>query len=226
MSQPDAVYDALFYNYSPDIIIDRIAGIAVVIAPRFKLKYFAKSDDDAISYALNLSNQLASASIYHIVLFKVGLSPVNNYTFNPTYALLIGNVPTNKVTSGFNITAGSPSVPAGNLYVGGNLGVGNNSNLNFVNAYSLNLDSGQIPNIYGANLQNFFKGNNVAVAAGATSLAVTLPITLPSTNYAVYVTPQWNTSYWITGKTTTGFTINFGTAAPTGGSYVDWVIFF
>jgi len=43
---------------------------------------------------------------------------------------------------------------------------------------------------------------------------------------AVYVTPQWNTTVWITGKTTTGFTINFGTAAPTGGSYVDWVIFF
>ena len=43
---------------------------------------------------------------------------------------------------------------------------------------------------------------------------------------AVYVTPQWNTTVWITGKTTTGFTINFGTAAPTGGSALDWVIFF
>jgi len=220
MAQPDAVYDALFYNYSPDIIIDRIAGIPVVIAPRFKLKYFAKNDDDAISYALNLSNQLASARIYHIVLFKVGLSPVNTYSFNPTYALLIGNVPTNKVTSGFSITVG------GNIIVGGNLDVGNNSNLNSINAYALYLDNGQIPNIYGANVQNSFKGNNVAVAAGATSLAVTLSTTLPNTNYAVYVTPQWNTSVWVTGKTTTGFTINFGTAAPTGGSYVDWMIFF
>jgi len=219
-AQPDAVYDALFYNYSPDIIIDRIAGIPVVIAPRFKLKYFAKNDDDAISYALNLSNQLASARIYHIVLFKVGLSPVNTYSFNPTYALLIGNVPTNKVTSGFSITVG------GNIIVGGNLDVGNNSNLNSINAYALYLDNGQIPNIYGANISNTFKGNNVAVAAGATSLAVTLSQTLNTTNYAVYVTPQWNTSVWVTNKTTTGFTINFGTAAPTGGSYVDWVIFF
>ena len=203
-----------------DIIIDTIGGSKVVISPRLNAFHVATSDDDAISYALNLSNQLASASIYHIVLFKVGLSPVNTYSFNPTYALLIGNVPTNKVTSGFSITVG------GNIIVGGNLGVGNNSNLNSINAYALYLDNGQIPNIYGANVQNSFKGNNVAVAAGATSLAVSLPLTLPNTNYAVYVTPQWNTSVWVTNKTTTGFTINFGTAAPTGGSYVDWVIFF
>jgi len=70
------------------------------------------------------------------------------------------------------------------------------------------------------------KGTMFRVAAGATSLAVTLSQALPSTNYAVYVTPQWNTSVWVTGKTTTGFTINFGTAAPTGGSALDWVVFF
>jgi len=209
MAQPDAVYDALFYNYSPDIIIDRIAGIAVVIAPRFKLKYFAKSDDDAVSYALNLSNQLASASIYHIVLFKVPLSPANTYSFNPTYALLIGNVP----PTVFSNSAGLRIVNK-DIYTDGS-----------ISGY-IAVPTGVIPNITQAALQNFFKGNNVAVAAGATSLAVSLSQTLNTTNYAVYVTPQWNTSVWITGKTTTGFTINFGTAAPTGGSYVDWVIFF
>jgi len=200
-AQPDAVYDALFYNYSPDIIIDRIAGIAVVIAPRFKLKYFAKSDDDAISYALNLSTQLSNANIYHIVFFKAVLSPVNSYGFPSKNCLLIGNVPSN--TSGIYIS---------------NFG---NSSLS-----TISVNGGIIPNIISAIIQNNLKGNNVAVAAGATSLAVTLPVTLPSTNYAVYVTPQWNTSVWVTGKTTTGFTINFGTAAPTGGSALDWVIFF
>jgi len=212
-AQPDAVYDALFYNYSPDIIIDRIAGIPVVIAPRFKLKYFAKNDDDAVSYALNLSNQLASASIYHIVLFKVPLSPVNTYSFNATYALLIGNVPGSvaNYSSGPIINLNQLRISTILIEGGGYLGLPGGST---------------IPSITSANLQNFFKGNNVAVAAGATSLAVSLPLTLPITNYAVYVTPQWNTSVWITNKTTTGFTINFGTAAPTGGSYVDWVIFF
>ena len=97
---------------------------------------------------------------------------------------------------------------------------------NISGGFTISLPSGTVPNINYANVQNYFKGNNVAVAAGATSLAVTLSTALPNTNYAVYVTPQWNTSVWITGKTTTGFTTNFGTAAPTGGSYVDWVIFF
>ena len=207
-AQPDAVYDALFYNYSPDIIIDRIAGIPVVIAPRFKLKYFAKNDDDAISYALNLSKQLASARIYHIVLFKVPLSPVNTYSFSSvaSYALLIGNIPDN--VAGYSINL---------MFKYSNIVFASQIICNGVNAY---------PNIFPVAIGNFLKGNNVSVAAGATSLAVTFPVTLPNTNYAVYVTPQWNTSVWIIGKTTTGFTINFGTAAPTGGSYVDWVIFF
>jgi hypothetical protein len=213
MAQPDAVYDALFYNYSPDIIIDRIAGIAVVIAPRFKLKYFAKSDDDAISYALNLSNQLANASIYHIVLFKVPLSPANPYTFNSTYSLLIGNIPAKVYVNS-----------RGLRFYNNNIGL---NGVIFLNGGAQIQGPNQnYPVITGVNISNTFKGNNVAVAAGATSLAVTLSQNLNTTNYSVYVTPQWNTSVWITGKTSTGFTINFGTAAPTGGSYVDWVIFF
>ena len=214
-AQPDAVYDALFYNYSPDIIIDRIAGIPVVIAPRFKLKYFAKNDDDAISYALNLSNQLASAKIAHIVFAKTPLSLTGSYSFSQ-YALVI----LSDINNFYQFLGGNVTIALGNynlFYI--------NDTLRWSGVLQSD-DPSSIPNITGANLQNWFKGNNVAVAAGATSLAVTLSQTLPSTNYAVYVTPQWNTTVWITGKTTTGFTINFGTAAPTGGSYVDWVIFF
>jgi len=217
MAQPDAVYDALFYNYSPDIIIDRIAGIPVVIAPRFKLKYFAKNDDDAVSYALNLSNQLANAGIYHIVLLKTSLSltatAAGTYPF-PSKALLIGNWDSvYPVVTEFIFI--SPTRLGFTQYL-----------FNISGSFTISLPGGTIPNINYANVQNYLKGNNVAVAAGATSLAVTLSLTLPNTNYAVYVTPQWNTSVWITGKTTTGFTINFGTAAPTGGSALDWVIFF
>ena len=175
--------------------------------------YVATSDDDAISYALNLSNQLANASIYHIVLFKVPLSPANTYSFNSPYSLLIGNIP-------YNVYANSSAIRIANtsIYTTGVI--------DLTASGQIQLAPQQVPNITNVMPQNQLKGNNVAVAAGATSLAVTLSVTLPSTNYAVYVTPQWNTSYWITGKTTTGFTINFGTAAPTGGSALDWVIFF
>ena len=165
-----------------DIIIDSIGGSKVVISPRLNVFHVATSDDDAISYALNLSNQLASAKIYHVVLFKVPLSPVNIYSFNSTYttqyALLIGNVPANV----YNYSGGLEVIINGNvpqINTQGSIYVGA--------AGQINPSPAVIPNITGAMLQNIFKGNNVAVAAGATSLAVSLSQTLPNTNYAVYV---------------------------------------
>jgi hypothetical protein len=195
-----------------DIIIDSIGGRKVVISPRLNVFYVATSDDDAVSFALNLSNQLASAGIHHIVYFKVTLNLVNNYTFSGLYAMLIGNIPAtvNSNSSGLRIQNQ-------HIYTSGNIGIGGGGQLSPSPAV--------VPNIVKAMIQNYFRGNNVPVSAGATSLAVTLPQTLPNTNYAVYVTPQWNTSYWITNKTTTGFTINFGTA-PATNSALDWVIFF
>ena len=67
------------------------------------------------------------------------------------------------------------------------------------------------------------RGINVAVTQGATSIAITFGTPLSDANYGVAVTPNWNTSVWVTGKTATGFTINFGTAAPAGAT-VDWMI--
>ena len=196
-----------------DIIIDSIGGSKVVISPRLNAFHVATSDDDAISYALNLSNQLASASIYHIVLFKVPLSPANTYSFNYQYALLIGNIPGNVVNYSGGLIISLNQLRSASI-------------IPLINSLQNANPGAFIPSLLNYTLQNVFKGNNVAVAAGATSLAVTLSQTLPSTNYAVYVSPQWNTTVWITGKTTTGFTINFGTAAQTGGSALDWVIFF
>jgi len=197
-----------------DIIIDSIGGKKVVISPRLNVFYVATSDDDAISYALNLSNQLNNAGIYHIVLAKTSLSTTQpSYTYNfPSTALLIGNWPWPTVNA-YIIFSGSRIVLVTSIFTPAEF-------------FSINFTGGPYPNVNNAVINNYLKGNNVAVAAGATSLAVTLPTTLQNTNYAVYVTPQWNTSVWITGKTTTGFTINFGTAAPTGGSALDWVVFF
>ena len=146
-------------------------------------------------------------------MFKVGLSPANTYSFNPTYALLIGNIPGNVWNYSFGLR-----------FYNNNIGLNGVIALN--GGAQIQGPNQNYPVITGVNISNTFKGNNVAVAAGATSLAVTLSQNLNTTNYAVYVTPQWNTTVWITGKTTTGFTINFGTAAPTGGSALDWVIFF
>lgn len=63
--------------------------------------------------------------------------------------------------------------------------------------------------------------SNQSVAAGATSLVVTFGTAEPDTNYAVFATPSWGAYVWVTGKSATQFTLNFSTAAPTGGGSVD-----
>lgn len=62
---------------------------------------------------------------------------------------------------------------------------------------------------------------SVSVADGATSVTITDPDT--DSDYMVLVEVSWNTTVFITNKTSTGFTINFGTAVPSGGRTVRWV---
>lgn len=60
-----------------------------------------------------------------------------------------------------------------------------------------------------------------AVAAAATTLTVALPHAEADTNYKVFVALGWNSTWWITGKTTTEFVVNFGTS-PAAASTLDW----
>lgn len=71
---------------------------------------------------------------------------------------------------------------------------------------------------FGSNI----RGKNEIVTAAATTLAITGK-SYADASYAVLCTPNWNTTCWATGKTATGFTLNFGTAAP-GGATVDWIV--
>lgn len=61
------------------------------------------------------------------------------------------------------------------------------------------------------------------VKAPAASGTAALSAQEPDTNYGVIVTPSWGTTAWVTSKATSGFTINFGTAAPAGAT-VDWIL--
>jgi len=68
------------------------------------------------------------------------------------------------------------------------------------------------------------KGINVSVPSGSSSLDISLPVEEPDAEYGVVVTPHWDTTVWVTNKTTTGFTVNFGTA-PSSDSSLDWLLF-
>ena len=63
-------------------------------------------------------------------------------------------------------------------------------------------------------------GNQLAVAVPAAN--TTLPVTFlnkeSTLTYGVIVIPNWNTTVWVTAKTATGCTANFGTAAPANAS--------
>ena len=62
------------------------------------------------------------------------------------------------------------------------------------------------------------------VTQAATTKAVTFTINEPNTSFGVLVTPNWLTTWRVTTKATTGFTVDFGTAAPASATF-DWVVF-
>lgn len=66
-------------------------------------------------------------------------------------------------------------------------------------------------------------GTNVTVASSASSLAVSFLNTEVDISYVPEVALGWNSTYWITNKSTSGFTINFGTP-PASTNTLDWSI--
>ena len=73
-------------------------------------------------------------------------------------------------------------------------------------------------NTHGYNLAGF-----ESVTITETSVAVTFLVNESDTNYLIVATPNWSTTCYVTLFAVTGFTINFGTAAPAGAG-VGWII--
>lgn len=67
------------------------------------------------------------------------------------------------------------------------------------------------------------RGVNVAVESSSLYLEVTLPRPESDRKFGVQVTPSWPTTLAIAGKSTTGFTVSFGTPAPAH-SHIDWLL--
>lgn len=65
-----------------------------------------------------------------------------------------------------------------------------------------------------------FDGNGSPCSGGAIEGQVE-----DDANYQIVATPSWNTTVWVTSKSTTGFTLNFGTSAPDANQTVAWLMF-
>jgi hypothetical protein len=78
-------------------------------------------------------------------------------------------------------------------------------------------------------LRRFLTPGGVGVAVAVTAAAVAKAIAFADgkkeadANYGVLATPSWGTTVWVTAKAKTGFTLNFGTAAPANAT-VDYAV--
>jgi hypothetical protein len=56
------------------------------------------------------------------------------------------------------------------------------------------------------------------------NILMTMPAPMPNTAYSVAICPDYNTTVWVTGKSTTQFTCNFGTVTPTANQVIDFIV--
>ncbi len=66
------------------------------------------------------------------------------------------------------------------------------------------------------------RGKDEAITLAANTLVISGK-TYPDASYSVLCTPNYDTTCFVTNKTATGFTLNFGAAAPAS-STVDWIV--
>jgi hypothetical protein len=67
----------------------------------------------------------------------------------------------------------------------------------------------------------FYNDQGSTTFSAATTAAVTLTKTQPDANYIVTLGPQANKTFWVTSKTTSGFTLN---ASSSSSDVVDWAV--
>lgn len=69
-------------------------------------------------------------------------------------------------------------------------------------------------------------GNQLALSVPATNTTLAVVFINPEATlkYGVIAIPNWNTTVWVTAKTASGCTLNFGAAAPAN-AFVDLATF-
>lgn len=66
--------------------------------------------------------------------------------------------------------------------------------------------------------------DQIAVTAGAGSLAITLPAPFPDTSYSPLCILSWNAYAYVTAISATAFTATFSAAAPGGGGILRLIV--
>lgn len=123
---------------------------------------------------------------------------------------------TPSATFGSLVIHGEGDVPvalidaSGSMMLRGDIGIGGSAHVlgNFTVAGALGLTAKSS----GVGVSVTYKSNQVTVSGIDAAL-----------RYAVSVSPTWNTTFWVTDKSPTHFTVHFGTPAPIDAT-IDWLL--
>ena len=110
----------------------------------------------------------------------------------------------------------------GDVTITGGLTIASLADINFNNNIIID-QKGNLSIKEGVILGNDNFRGEVTVTANATTLRVDK--TWETTPVSITITPSWNTTAWVTEKSTTGFTVNFGTPTTTD-TNVNWLAVF
>lgn len=82
--------------------------------------------------------------------------------------------------------------------------------------------TGSVPAAVNKAISTVSSQRGSATFAGSNSVAVTLPVTLPDTSYSVGLSGSASETFWVTSKTTSGFTLN--SSKVNSNATVDWSV--
>jgi hypothetical protein len=66
---------------------------------------------------------------------------------------------------------------------------------------------------------NLIQKGTEAVGAGEWEVDIVFTNAADNDDYEIYITPKWNTSYWVSNVTTAGFKVNFNTVPSSSSSF-------
>jgi len=175
------------------------------------------------SFPPNISNNyLTNGSVTNYLVNpnnQIVFSAENNY-FGLARNFVGGNVDYQIIADGAGKNlkianaSGTSSYSGAHLDLGGyHMWIDNATSMPFVKANALVPSSSQDGQMCGV-------VTGTATFAAATTVVVTPGVTMANANYKVMLGPKTNRTFWVTGKTTTQFTIN---AAAANSDAVDWM---
>ena len=195
--QDGVVYFMEYEAPSSNILLMTLCGNAIV---NLDLSFAASTTLPELFYLVNNSSYAATNGVVNVVQIYYKGSSGSYATFTHGFY---------DQASGKYFGPGNPSSSSDLKTLAGSWNYGQQFN-----------KTGTTIGLYGTQILNKLKGT-MSGLSGVTSATVSLGVTLSSSTYQVFVSPDAAASWWISAKTTTSFTVSF--ASSFTGAF-DWTL--